>query len=264
MEQLHGGRPNQILRDGNAVRRPAGFWSPTIHALLTHVHQTGFHRAPQPLGYDDDGNELLTFIPGEVSNYPLSANAASKQALTSAAVLLRGWHDATVSFLAGESADYKWYLPPREPFEVICHGDFAPYNVVLQGNTASAIIDFDTAHPAPRVWDIAYALYRWAPLMRPDNLDGFGTLSEQGARARRFCDSYGLSKVQRTHLIDVVIERLQTLVDFMQTEADAGNVAFQANLADGHHLGYLADIAYLRNNQAQIEAILREDVCESH
>jgi Ser/Thr protein kinase RdoA (MazF antagonist) len=168
-----------------------------------------------------------------------------------------------VSFLAGEWNDCNWYLPPRKPFEVICHGDFAPYNVVLQGNTASAIIDFDTAHPAPRVWDIAYALYRWAPLMRPDNPDSFGTLAQQSARARLFCDRYGLPMAQRTHLIDVVIERLQTLVDFMQTEAAAGNVAFQANLADGHHLGYLTDIAYLRNNQAQIEAILWEDVSES-
>jgi len=27
-----------------------------------------------------------------------------------------------------------------------------------------ALIDFDTAHPGPRIWDVAYAAYRFVPL----------------------------------------------------------------------------------------------------
>ena len=137
-------------------------------------------------------------------------------------------------------------LPTREPAEVVCHGDYAPYNVVLQGNQAVAIIDFDTAHPAPRVWDIAYALYRWAPLTHPDNPDGFGSLQEKIERARLFCDAYGLANANRVGLLGLVVERLQALVDFMQAEAARDNEAFQANMADGHHFIYLDDIAYLK------------------
>jgi Ser/Thr protein kinase RdoA (MazF antagonist) len=254
MEHLSGGRNNQITRIENSVHRPSGFWSPSVHALLQHVRCQGFLGAPLPLGFDQNGDEIVTFISGHVSNYPLSEAAASIQALTSAAKLLRAYHDATVSFLDNNLTSFSWLLPPRSPAEVICHGDYAPYNVVLNGNEAVAIIDFDTAHPAPRVWDIAYALYRWAPFTNPANSDGFGTISEQTQRARLFCEAYGLTTAQRRQLPDLAVQRLEALVNFMGSESRSGNEAFQANIKDGHHLTYLADIAYLRQHQKFIEA----------
>lgn len=253
MEYLQGGRDHKIVRLDGFVQRPSGFWSQSVHALLHHVRRQGFLSAPLPLGFDEDGHEILTFLPGHVSNYPLSAAAASLPALTSAAKLLRAYHDATVSFLDNDMASFSWLLPPRSPVEVICHGDFAPYNVVLNGNEAAAIIDFDTAHPAPRVWDIAYALYRWAPFTNPTNSDGFGTIEQQTHRARLFCGAYGLSTAQRRQLPGLAIERLEALINFMQSEAGSGNEAFQANIKDGHHLTYLADIAYLKQHQKYIE-----------
>ena len=249
MEYLSGGRDNKIARFDDSVHRPSGFWSQSVHELLHHVRHQGFGGAPLPLGFDGDGNEIVTYQPGHVSNYPLSEAAASQQALTSAAKLLRAYHDATVSFLANDMTSYSWFLPPRSPAEVICHGDYAPYNVVLKGNEAVAIIDFDTAHPAPRVWDIAYALYRWAPFTNPTNSDGFGTISEQTQRARLFCEVYGLSAAQRRQLPGLAIERLEALINFMESEAKSGNEAFQANIKDGHHLIYLADMAYLKQHQ---------------
>ena len=258
MEYIQGGRVNKIARSGKTVHRPSGFWSTSVHALLAHVRTQGFLRAPQPLGFDQLGNEILTFIPGHVSNYPLTTAASSPDALISAASLLRDYHDATVSFFDNDMTAFSWLLPPRHPAEVICHGDFAPYNVVLDGNTAVAIIDFDTAHPAPRVWDIAYALYRWAPFTTPSNVDGFGTLEEQTQRARLFCDAYGLTSTQRRQFPSLAIERLETLVHFMHSQAKSGNEAFQANIRDGHHLTYLDDIAYLKQHQTYIEKGLDE------
>ncbi len=258
MEELTGGRGG-ILRAGGAVHRPAGTWTRQVHRLLEHVRHNGFMGAPQPLGFDEQGREIVSHIAGEVSNYPLSASAVSPEALTSAATLLRRYHDATVDFLVLPGALDSWQLPPRPPFEVVCHGDFAPYNVVLDGKRAVGIIDFDTAHPAPRVWDIAYALYRWAPLTNPKNHDGFGDLTTQTARAVAFCDAYGLEASARRGLITLVADRLQVLVDFMLAEARAGNAAFEANLSDGHHLLYIADIAYIRDNAERVErALLRE------
>ncbi len=55
----------------------------------------------------------------------------------------------------------------RKPFEIISpYGDFAP-GITLSSTTVrwTDIIDFETAHPGPRCWDLAYAVYRWAPLM---------------------------------------------------------------------------------------------------
>jgi thiamine kinase-like enzyme len=36
---------------------------------------------------------------------------------------------------------------------VICHNDFAPYNLVFTDWRPHAIIDFDTAGPRPRAWN---------------------------------------------------------------------------------------------------------------
>jgi aminoglycoside phosphotransferase (APT) family kinase protein len=59
-----------------------------------------------------------------------------------------------------------------DPIEVMCHGDFAPYNVTIVDGEAFGIIDFDTLHPGPKMWDIAYAVYRWVPFTNPANPDG--------------------------------------------------------------------------------------------
>jgi Ser/Thr protein kinase RdoA (MazF antagonist) len=220
------------------------------------VRKAGFTGAPEPLGIDELGRERVSYIPGQVSNYPLSAAAASHEALISAAALLRRYHDATASFLEQPRAHDGWRLPPRAPSEVVCHGDFAPYNVVLAGTQAVGIIDFDTAHPAPRAWDVAYALYRWAPLTNPSNRDGFGTIEQQLARATAFCDAYGISRTERDGLSQLVIERLQALVAFMTAEASRGDTAFESNVRDGHHVLYLDDIAYVRAHAERIERAL--------
>ena len=62
-------------------------------------NREGFFGAPKPLGFDIDGNEIVSYIAGQVSNYPLSEAASSAEALISAAELLRSYHDASASFL---------------------------------------------------------------------------------------------------------------------------------------------------------------------
>ncbi|MGV9364612.1 phosphotransferase [Amycolatopsis sp. NPDC003731] len=47
--------------------------------------------------------------------------------------------------------------------EVVCHGDFGPWNVVWRGGQPVGILDWDYARPAPRLHDVAYALEYVAP-----------------------------------------------------------------------------------------------------
>lgn len=252
MEELQGGREGLIHRSDDKVYRPSGFWSPSIHKLFAHLKSVQFDSAPKSFGFDSNGNEILSYVSGDVYNYPLVGAISTTEALSSAAALLRQYHDATVSFVQSEQCnDLRWFLPTREPQEVICHGDYAPYNVALSGNTVVGIFDFDTAHPAPRVWDVAYAVYCWAPF-KTNAYDSLGDLTEQSIRAKQFCDSYGLSYEDRAQLVDAIISRLQALVDFMHDEAAKGNEAFIANIKDGHHLAYVADIEYLKRNKDQI------------
>lgn len=253
----------RIVKINNTVHRPAGKWTKQVHKFLTYIRQRGFVLAPNPLGFDKKtGDEIVSYIPGDVINYPLTANASSIDALKSAACLLRSYHDATLTFVELCNYDNKlWQLPVRLPVEIICHGDFAPYNVVLQGKKAVGIIDFDTCHPGPRSWDISYALYRWTPLTNPNNKDGFGSIDEQAIRATIFCDSYGLKKKERVGIPELIIARLESLVDFMHKEASHGNAIYKSNIQSGHDLLYKADIIYIKKYQSYIkDTLAREDL----
>ncbi|WP_020496505.1 aminoglycoside phosphotransferase family protein [Sciscionella marina] len=240
---LTGGMGGAV-RAGATVRKTRH--GERIPLLLARLRAAGFSRAPRFLGVDEHGRDVLEYLPGTVGNYPLPRQARTHTALVSAARMLRAYHDATVS-LAAEVRD-GWYFPPRSPVEVICHGDFAPYNCVFARGRAIGIIDFDTAHPGPRSWDVAYALYRFAPLCHPDNGDGFGAPAEQARRARLFRAHYG--EFGRENIAELVADRLGALVEFMRAEAARGNAAFTRHLEDGHDRLYLRDIGYIRANAA--------------
>lgn len=249
---LSGGRENKIIKIGNQVIRPAGTWTKQIHQLLRHVRKKGFLSAPEPIDINQSGQEIISFIHGDVSNYPLSKAAKSISALTSAAILLRRYHDASETFLSCHQTNSKnWQLPPRNPIEVICHGDFAPYNVVLNQDVAVGIIDFDTCHPGPRIWDIAYALYRWAPFTNPNNHDGFGDIDTQIKRAQLFCQSYGLQNKDSYKIAQFIIERLEALVDFIKTHSQEEYSGHKEHLKL-----YEADIDYIKTHTDKINIAL--------
>ncbi len=250
MQELTGGREGVIYQKGNNVIRPLNVWSPTIHKLLTHLEHEGFEWAPRFIG-NEVNSEVLSFVEGDTFNYPLTGAIASEEALISCAQLQCKLHDATANCLLLNDTKQQWMLPSREPQEVICHGDFTPYNVALNGNEVVGVFDFDTAHPAPRIWDLAFSVYCWAPF-KTDSIDRLGSLEQQIHRAKLFCDNYGASQAMRENLVEVMIQRLQALVDYMCQQADEGDKQFIDNIEDAHHLSYLKDIHYLQQNNALI------------
>ncbi len=250
MEELQGGRDG-IFKNGNTVQRPMGKWSPTIHRLLKHLESIGFSKSPQFIGIENE-KEILSFVDGETYDYPLVGTIGSEEAVITAGKLLRELHDSTESFLEFDKGNEQtWMLPSRNPQEVICHGDFTPYNVALNGNNVVGIFDFDVSHPAPRIWDLAFSAYSWAPFLTNEGCVT-GTLPDQIRRAKLFLDSYGASVEHRKSFVSVVTDRLHCVVNHMKAEAKNGNVKFQQDIDNGHHLGYIADIEYLRVNETMI------------
>lgn len=243
----------EIIIVDNEVHRPTGHWTKQIHKLLLYLREEGFYFAPNPLGFDEQGREILSFVKGKTGDYPLSENVASTNALISSAKLLRAYHDVSQKFLNQDLQSLDWMFPSKNPQEVICHSDFAPYNIVFEGEQAVGVIDFDTAHPGPRKWDIVYALYRFAPFTSPHNEDGFGNIEDQILRACLFCKAYGLPKENRIGIVDLMIERLQELINFMINSAREGNKKYQLNINEGHHLKYLTDIEYIKFQKYRIE-----------
>jgi len=190
-EWLAGGNMNAVQRIGETVHRQAGPWTPTVHRLLDHLHSKGVDWLPRVLGLADDGREVLTFLPGVVPNYPLPAWVWSEEVLTGAVEHLVEFHDVTAGFT--QSEDDVWQLPRHDPADVVCHNDFAPYNMVFDEHHAlTGVIDCDTASPGPRVWDVTYLAYRLVPLTSPSNADTPGF--DESARRRRLdlvCRTYG-------------------------------------------------------------------------
>src|SRR4051794_41806084 len=109
-QQLPGGLSFGAVRAGDEVRRPAQPWTATVHSVLRHLEDVGFDGAPRARGFDDQGRERLTFLPGqtlgEVSPWPEWVR--SDEALRQVGGWLRRLHDATPSLPAGPGA--VWFL----------------------------------------------------------------------------------------------------------------------------------------------------------
>ena len=88
-----------VVRVGDTVRRPARPFTATIQTYLKHLHDRGFHDAPTPLGYDDQGREVLSFINGDVPQEPLPDYACTDDVLVPLGKLIRRLHDAAADFI---------------------------------------------------------------------------------------------------------------------------------------------------------------------
>jgi hypothetical protein len=63
--RLDGGFDGGATVVDGTVRRKAGPWSRSVHRLLAHLQDRGFDGAPRPLGVDDLGREIVSYLPGQ-------------------------------------------------------------------------------------------------------------------------------------------------------------------------------------------------------
>ena len=148
--RLIGGNLTGAERVGATVRRAAGPWTDTVHALLRHVRARGVTEVPEPLGRDDRGREVLRFLPGEVHHYPMPGWMWADAVLLAAAALLRRYHDATVDFDPPDRvlAAARRASRPRSSATTTSRRTTS----CSAARTLAGAIDFDTASPGPRAW----------------------------------------------------------------------------------------------------------------
>jgi len=234
-EELTGGGMSTVLRRGEVVLRGAGAWTPRVHQLLDHLHGHGFDACPRVIGTDDQGRELLTYLPGEVVHPPVPSDLLTDDVLIEAARMLRALHDASTGLTHLRDG---WRFAPVEPVEVICHNDFAPYNVVFVADRPVGVIDFDTARPGSRIWDVAYAVFCWARLEPGAPFDA----DEQWRRAGVFCAGYG---VGTDGILDTVQSRLVDMIKLIITDPQ-----LHRQRTEQHDLHYRACLAHVRTSVA--------------
>ena len=219
-EPLDGGNMTQVVRVGDTVHRTAGPWTSTIHTYLRHVRGHGVTEVPEPFGLDEQGREVVSFLPGDVPGWPAPEWLWSEQILHEAGRLLRRLHDASLDL---ELRDPVWQLSAHEPAQVICHNDAAPYNMVFREGRLVGLIDLDTASPGPRLWDLAYTAYRLAPFAA-DAFAGVGYAVGQVDRMARLdtlVAAYGIA-YSRAAVLGAMVERLEELAVFSEMRADGG------------------------------------------
>ncbi|QFG70302.1 aminoglycoside phosphotransferase family protein [Ornithinimicrobium pratense] len=198
-----------MVRVGQTVRRPVRPFTATIQAYLAHVRSRGFTECPEPLGYDAQGREILSYVAGDVPVEPLPAYATTVEALGALGALIRRLHEAADGWLPPTGATWGG-TPGRRPAgvvplidkaELVSHMDYCPGNVVFADSRPKALIDFDLARPTTRVADLANALYWWAPLVDPEDRAPSLVKAHIPTRVRAFADAYGMTAGQRAQVI---------------------------------------------------------------
>ncbi|WP_249670814.1 phosphotransferase [Cellulomonas wangleii] len=159
---LPGGNVGGAVRVGPTVRRPAGPWTPTVHALLDHVRSRGLDGVPAPLGIDAQGREVLEHLPGEVVDLAEVTDAR----LASGAAWLARYHDAVADLRPVEA---RWRLVDRDlaPGEIVCHHDATMYNMLVAGPGADdvvGVVDWDVAGPGVPLDDLVMFAWSGVPL----------------------------------------------------------------------------------------------------
>ncbi|GIE32775.1 phosphotransferase [Actinoplanes italicus] len=187
----------RVVRIGDTVRRPLHPWSTTVHELLQHLQEQGFEYAPRLLGIDDEGREVLTWIDGE-SGGDGWAKVVTDEGLTAMARLLRDYHDAVRDFRPSSAAGWAAHDGVFRPGDLVCHGDFGPWNLVWHGNTPIGILDWDYTWPHPPLHDVVYALEYVAPFR--DDEFAMSSMRHPAAPDRRrrmevFAAAYGLTAI---------------------------------------------------------------------
>ncbi|MFI5841410.1 phosphotransferase [Catenuloplanes sp. NPDC051500] len=152
--------------------------------------------------------------------------------------LLRDYHEAVQGFRpsAGAvwAAGYGAGPALDADDEVVCHGDFGPWNLVWHGTRPVGILDWDYAGPGPRRRDVAYALEFVAPFRDDATCLRWLRYPSPPDRARRiriFASAYRLDGTDG--LVDDVIAEQERLVELTRRLAAAGQEPHRTWQCDG-------------------------------
>lgn len=226
---LAGGNTNaDVRRVEDTVRRVAGPWTDTVHALLRHLASVGFRAAPTPLGLDARGREVLTFFDGPVVHPGHEHLLADTSALSDVAAVIRRYHDAVATFSPPPDAVWQQIaVDPSGLHEVICHNDFAPWNLIATAD-GWAFIDWDCAAPGRRHWDLAWAFHTLVG-MWPGAPD-----ADIVERLVACCRGYGVPEQDWDSLLGLIVERTRWESDRIILGAESGEASFVALHEAGH------------------------------
>jgi hypothetical protein len=192
----------------SAVHRSTGPWTAAVHALLEHLHGR-VRGIPHVIGFDDDGREVLSYLPGRVID--VDRERLTTEQLVSVVEWTRHFHDAVRDF----THPGPWRAPPPSNATLIGHNDIAPYNAAFDGDQLVGIFDWDFAGPTTVEMELAFIAWNCVPLWSDD---------DDAAMAERLsvmASTYGA--VTPDAILSAVPERIQPMLDWIPQAAAAGD-----------------------------------------
>ncbi|WP_449281329.1 phosphotransferase [Leucobacter sp.] len=226
------------------VHRPTGPWTPAVHELLEYLGSHGLDGVPRVRGFDDEGREVLDYLPGETLDP--ETEQASDEALEAAAAWLRRFHDTVRGFRPGPR---EWRQGVQDPGvdEVICHNDPGLYNWVVADGGFAGMIDWDRAGPGKPVDDLAFLCWTGVPLLREI------PVADAARRLALAAAAYG--GIDPGELLDAVDARMELIAQRWRAgieRGDPGTLALRdAGIMDRH-------LAKVRDFGTRREAIREE------
>jgi hypothetical protein len=112
------------------------------------------------------------------------------------------------------------------------------------------------AAPGPRLWDVVLALWHFVPLYGDPDTDPFGVdvFEPRAARARLFCDAYGLA--DRGGVVDMLADRQRAVYDTFKSRHAAGDPAYVRLWEMGAGEGIERQIGYVARHRGELEQAL--------
>lgn len=167
--------------------------------------------------------------------------------LARAGALLRAIHDASAGF--SDPGDLVPLLPVAGA-DLICHNDFAPWNLLV--GERWTVIDWDGAGPSTRLWDLAYSAQAFA------QLEPSWPAAVAAARLRAFVvDGYDASASLRATLPVTLGRRTEAMHELLRSSAASGRQPWGRMYAEGHGRFWAGAAAYTAEHAAAWEAALR-------
>jgi len=148
---------------GPVVHRPTGPWTPAVHDLLAFVGAAGLDGVPRVLGFDREGREILTHLPGRTIE--VDEDAAPDDVLRDAVAWLRRYHDVVRGYDPGPRV-WRQGNTTLPPGQLICHNDPGAYNWIVDDGRFAGVIDWDQAGPGYPIDDLAFLCWSAVPLFR--------------------------------------------------------------------------------------------------
>ncbi|MEU4606918.1 phosphotransferase [Kribbella sp. NPDC023972] len=210
---LHGGNVGGAVRVGDTVRRATGPWTPAVHGLLNYLAAAGLPGIPRVLGFDDQGREILDYLPGTAYGPDVPDDV-----LADAMRWLAEYHRVVATYRPAGEIVWRTSRGELTADQIICMHDYGYYNWIGTEAGFSGVIDWDMAGPGLPLDDIAFAAWNTAPLAVP--MDP----AYQAARLRLMASAYGgtVTALQILEGAPIRAQRSARVIRAGQEAGDAG------------------------------------------